>query len=205
MKINNDPTLFRRVTYSHILWHNTFTEEELLDITKLCEKEELGSATTVGKGEDCLEHRRSKVKFYDRNDDNYWIFDRFNNVIERINDTYYGFDLFGYESFQYTVYDGSDNGMYEWHKDTILGDQLDNMWAESTRKLTLVMLLAEPIKEFTGGEFQLNMGLEANPLTPNLQKGDIIAFPSFLIHRVKPVHLGTRKSIVIWVEGPKFR
>jgi len=38
-----------------------------------------------------------------------------------------------------------------------------------------------------------------------MKKGDIIVFPSFMVHRVKPVTKGTRKSIVIWVLGPKFR
>lgn len=204
-KISNDPRISRRVTYSHILWHNAFNETELNNIETLCDREDLVKATTVGQGEDCEEHRRSILKFIDKNEENHWIFDRFNSVIERINDQFYGFDLIGYKSFQYTIYDSSNKGMYEWHMDTVLGDNLEEMWPDSTRKLTLVMLMAEPYEDFTGGEFQLNLGFEANAITPNLRKGDIIAFPSFMIHRVKPVLLGKRKSIVIWVEGPKFR
>ena len=154
---------------------------------------------------ECEDHRRSKVKFFDKNDDNFWIFDRFNNVINSINNQFYDFDLYGYNSFQYTIYDSSNNGMYEWHMDTILGSVPDDMSSSSTRKLSVVMLLSQHYEEFTGGEFQLNLGMEKDPITPKLNKGDIIAFPSFLIHRVKPVLLGVRKSLVIWVEGPKFR
>jgi PKHD-type hydroxylase len=203
--IINDPFLKRRITHSHILWNNSFTNEELSNIQNLCEKEEFDKAITVGKGEDCEDHRRSKVKFFDRNENNFWIFDKFNTVIDSINNRFYDFDLYGYKNFQYTIYDSSNNGMYDWHKDTILGNNLGGMEIGSTRKLSLVMLLSQPYEEFTGGEFQLNLGMEKDALTPTLNKGDIIAFPSFLIHRVKPVLLGVRKSIVIWVEGPKFR
>jgi PKHD-type hydroxylase len=203
--IINDPFLKRRITHSHILWNNLFTNEELSNIQNLCEKEEFDKAKTVGKGEDCEDHRRSKVKFFDRNENNFWIFDRFNTVIDSINNQFYDFELYGYRNFQYTIYDSSNNGMYDWHADTVLGNNLGGMEIGSTRKLSFVMLLSQPYEEFTGGEFQLNLGMEKDALTPTLNKGDIIVFPSFLIHRVKPVHLGIRKSIVIWVEGPKFR
>jgi PKHD-type hydroxylase len=202
--ISNDPFLKRRITYSHILWNNAFSQDELFNIQNICEKEEFNKAITVGKGEDCEDHRRSKVKFFDRNEDNFWIFDRFNNVIDSINNRFYNFDLYGYKNFQYTIYDSCEKGEYDWHKDTILGDNLGGMDNEGTRKLSAVMLLSEPQIDFSGGEFQLNLGMEKDPVTPTLNKGDIIVFPSFLIHRVKPVHLGIRKSIVIWVEGPKF-
>jgi len=203
--IINDPFLKRRITHSHILWNNSFTNEELSNIQNLCEKEEFDKAITVGKGEDCEDHRRSKVKFFDRNENNFWIFDRFNTVIDSINNQFYDFELYGYRNFQYTIYDSSNNGMYDWHADTVLGNNLGGMEIGSTRKLSFVMLLSQPYEEFTGGEFQLNLGMEKDALTPTLNKGDIIVFPSFLIHRVKPVLLGIRKSIVIWVEGPKFR
>jgi len=200
--ISNDPVNFRKNIPSYILWENLFVENELNDIEKLCQKEELHRSTTVGKGEDCEQHRKSKVKFISRNEENYWIFDKFNGVIDRINSTYFGFDLYGYKDFQYTVYDSLNKGMYDWHMDTVLGD---NDCTDSVRKLTLVMLLSEPQVHFSGGEFQINLGMEEDARTPEMTRGKIIAFPSFLIHRVKPVHLGIRKSIVIWVEGPKFR
>jgi len=203
--ITNDPFLKRRITHSCIIWNNAFSQEELSNIQNLCEKEEFNKVTTVGKGEDCEEHRRSKVKFFDRNEDNFWIFDRFNNVIDSINNKFYDFDLYGYKSFQYTIYDSREKGEYNWHQDIILGDYLDGMDNQGTRKLSVVMLLSEPQIDFSGGEFHLNLGMEKDPITPTLNKGDIIAFPSFLIHIVKPVLLGVRKSIVIWVEGPKFR
>ena len=35
--------------------------------------------------------------------------------------------------------------------------------------------------------------------------GSFIVFPSFIQHRVLPVTKGTRRSLVGWASGPKFR
>jgi PKHD-type hydroxylase len=37
------------------------------------------------------------------------------------------------------------------------------------------------------------------------KKGSVLLFPSWILHRVTPVTKGVRKSIVVWVTGPKFR
>jgi PKHD-type hydroxylase len=72
------------------------------------------------------------------------------------------------------------------------------------RKLSIAMLLNTPGEDFEGGEFQINGWRENKPINIDIRKGRIIAFPSFMIHRVCPVTKGVRKSLVIWVSGPKF-
>jgi PKHD-type hydroxylase len=62
-------------------------------------------------------------------------------------------------------------------------------------------LLNDPA-EFTGGEFQIRLYSE---YTAPLVKGSVIAFPSFLEHRVVPVTSGVRKSATMWLRGPRFR
>ena len=94
--------------------------------------------------------------------------------------------------------------MYDWHMDTILGNQLNNAWDSETRKLTLILLLSDPDVDFSGGELEINAGRESFPDRPVFPRGRILAFPSFMIHRVKPVTAGVRKSLVVWIEGPKF-
>jgi PKHD-type hydroxylase len=111
--------------------------------------------------------------------------------------------LNGYQNFQYTVYDSREKGKYDYHMDSNIGGNLNSHNEE--RKLSLTFLLNEPNVDFRGGEFQVNSGAEKNAETVELPKGRIILFPSFIIHRVKPVTYGTRKSIVVWVVGPKFR
>ena len=76
---------------------------------------------------------------------------------------------------------------------------------QETRKFSLSFLLSEPGVDFEGGEFEINQGEQENPIVAETKKNRIIGFPSWTIHRVKPVTKGIRKSLVIWVIGPKFR
>lgn len=202
----NIPNERRRITYSHVWWDNGFSEEELIKLEDICSQEELELGVTIGanEGNALTDIRDSKVKFIHKNCKTDWVFDRFNFIAESLNNQFYGFDLNGYEKFQYTVYE--PDGKYDWHMDTIFGNTLDNdMFIGDTRKLTITMLLNEPGKDFTGGEFQINDGNQNTPVEPEYFKGRILAFPSFFSHRVAPVLSGVRKSIVIWIEGPKFR
>jgi len=36
-------------------------------------------------------------------------------------------------------------------------------------------------------------------------RGMIVAFPSYVLHRVTPCTKGTRKAVVAWTTGPQFR
>jgi PKHD-type hydroxylase len=49
------------------------------------------------------------------------------------------------------------------------------------------------------------MQLNKNEHEMAQKRGRILFFPSFILHKVHPVTKGVRKSIVAWVEGPKFR
>jgi PKHD-type hydroxylase len=72
------------------------------------------------------------------------------------------------------------------------------------RKLSLSLLLNEPGVDYNGGDFQFNLGNEDGASSAECRKGRIIAFPSWAIHRVTPVTQGIRRSLVVWVTGPKF-
>ena len=74
------------------------------------------------------------------------------------------------------------------------------------RKLSLSIMLNDA-SEFTGGQFQMVIDSQsmANPITVPHQRGRFVFFPAFLVHRVAPVITGTRKSLVFWALGPKFR
>jgi PKHD-type hydroxylase len=39
----------------------------------------------------------------------------------------------------------------------------------------------------------------------NKQKGLVAAFPSYVLHRVTPVTRGIRKTLVVWLTGPRFK
>ena len=88
--------------------------------------------------------------------------------------------------------------------DTFMGDSTPTDQFE-TRKLSVVFLLNQPNVDFKGGDFQICLGLQETPVNVEMKKGRMIAFPSFLIHKVTEVTEGIRKSIAIWVTGPKFK
>jgi PKHD-type hydroxylase len=201
--ITNNPKDRSQITHPFIYYDNIFNDNELLELSKECQKE----STEIAKvGDDKIEQdvRISSVKFHHRTLDNAWIFDKLNQAIERINNDFYNFDLNGYSSFQYTEYEGSKNGKYDFHMDTFFGKTSSKDETE-TRKLSITFLLNEPGIDFEGGDFQICQGSEKNITTVETKKNRMIAFPSFLIHRVTPVTKGIRKSIVIWVVGPKFK
>jgi PKHD-type hydroxylase len=199
--IYNDPWTRTKITYPWVYWDNGFTNEEVDKIVAYCEEQGTETGVTFGSKdeEEVKKHRVSNVKFHEKNKDTAWIFDRLNGIIQSINEQFYGFELNGYLSFQYTTYDADTEGRYDWHTD------MEFNTSHSTdlepRKLSLTMLLND---DFEGGEFQINLGKEEDAITVPVPKGRIILFPSFMIHRVKPITKGTRRSLVVWVIGPKF-
>jgi PKHD-type hydroxylase len=147
--------------------------------------------------------RRSKISFYNRNQDTNWIYERLNQIIEEINEHHFNFILNGYNSFQYTEYHAADLGKYDFHMDIVLGKGpvADHYLS---RKLSLVMMLNDPTSDFEGGDFLISES-GAEPTKVEFKKGRLILFPSFIIHKVSPVTKGIRKTLVTWILGPKFR
>jgi PKHD-type hydroxylase len=71
------------------------------------------------------------------------------------------------------------------------------------RKISIIIQLTDP-SEYEGGEFEMDYQYEQPNKEDLKKKGTIIVFPSFIPHRVTELTKGTRKSLVAWVEGPKF-
>ena len=90
----------------------------------------------------------------------------------------------------------TDNGHYDWHQDW---DPFNNIHS-NIRKISMVCLLNDR-SEFEGGEFAIKLMDDEKII--NLEQGTIIAFPSFLTHKVYPVTKGTRISAVSWIVGDR--
>ena len=143
--------------------------------------------------------RSSDINMHYMNEDNKWIFDRLDQVITWANENFYRFDLTGYSVFQFGVYDADKGGHYGLHMDTYIG--ANSLKNGQQRKLSLSILLND---DFEGGEFVITTGgnkEEAIKLDP----GMAVIFPSFIVHGVKKVTKGVRKSLVVWVQGPPFK
>ena len=108
------------------------------------------------------------------------------------------------ESCQFTRYDGSKKGHYDWHTDS--GKDIGSNG--KVRKLSMIVALVDG-SEYEGGDFEININ---NPerndnivfLKDAKVKGTIVVFPSFVWHRVTPVTSGTRYSLVNWLQGRPF-
>lgn len=145
-------------------------------------------------------YRSSEIRWIDPGDPNSkFIKDLFWYYANQANRTAFGFDLNYINDIQYTIYHGNTNDHYEWHHDTFWG----NPHAHD-RKISIVMQLSDP-SEYEGGDFQLDQQYPQPNYTDLKRRGTVIAFASFIPHRVTPVTSGVRKSLVAWIEGPKFR
>tara|TARA_R110002012_G_scaffold93522_4_gene226722 strand:+ start:1981 stop:2643 length:663 start_codon:yes stop_codon:yes gene_type:complete len=127
------------------------------------------------------------------------------------------FKITGQEDLQFTKYEGE--GKYDWHIDgwsdatskrkfdfnppkNLMKTNFPNL-IDTTRKLSCSVLLND---DFSGGEFDTAY-LDVDPLEIKKQEikpkqGDMIFFPSYLAHRVRPIRVGTRYSLVVWFAGP---
>lgn len=135
--------------------------------------------------------RKSDVRFFYPDASTTWLFDKLDQAVSALNRNY-RFELQGFfEGVQVASYSGG--GHYGWHMDVGQG-------AVSTRKLSLSVQLSDE-RDYEGGELEFLVSGDCGPR----RQGTLIAFPSFLVHRVRPVTRGTRWSLVSWVAGPSFR
>lgn len=178
----------------HAWWNDGFNHRELKDIISIGEDYAQDDATLDDGGVDSS-IRKTKVSWLNNNQRTGFIYDRLAYITRQLNGQFFDFDLYGFvEDFQYTVY-GPDNDHYTWHMDK-------GSSTKSPRKLSLVLQLSDPT-EYDGGDLEIMTGPTVKTLEK--KKGIIHAFPSFVMHRVTPVTRGVRKTLVIWVAGPKFR
>lgn len=126
-----------------------------------------------------------------------WLFDILIPLVHQANDAMYQFDLsYVTDPIHYVIYP-EDGGHLDWHLDIGAGEV-------NRRKLSLTVQLSDP-SEYEGGEFEIWYGHEGEFVELPRKKGDVIIFPSFLMHRVKPITRGQRKALVFWTGGEPFK
>ena len=135
-------------------------------------------------------------------------------------ETGWRYDVTGSEMLQFTKYDSKDKQHYDWHVD---GNQChfstrhftyktpsnlrETTQAEllgTVRKISVSAILNE---DYEGGEFETKHIVEGKEVVSTIKTrtGDVIIFPAFLSHRVKPVTKGIRYSVVAWYGGPPLK
>lgn len=152
---------------------------------------------------------------------NHWVAGFVWHYVQRANRENFLYDLTNIdgESLQYTVY--GEGEYYGWHNDAgldtfykpssqgnrghgkdILNDFV-NENCEKVRKLSFSLLLSDP-DTYRGGNLQL-MSEAGNSYFAPRKRGVLVLFDSRTQHRVQKIKSGTRKSIVGWVVGPRWR
>ena len=126
-----------------------------------------------------------------------WIAGIMHNIFISANNDYFHYDLNHFDSgIQVTRYEAGQQ--YNWHIDQAPVHDNNNM----TRKLSMTLLLND---SFSGGELQIYNPSTHKDLTIEMDAGKVCIFPSWVVHRVKPVTSGTRYSLVAWMNGQQFK
>ena len=203
MKLTADPYLKGNFTLPIAHWDNIFTNDELDEISNYCSRIGTDKSATIGVNKFHNDDvRSSSIKFHNLNVDNEWIFQKLLMGCDIINQQFYNYDLYGFNYFQYTQYNGQGSH-YDYHSDMFYGNEI-NHWTETMpRKLSFSLILSDP-KDYEGGEFEVMIGKQGQTKIPQA-RGRLLGFPSFIVHRVNPIITGQRKSLVFWALGPKFK
>ena len=109
----------------------------------------------------------------------------------------YNFDIEGFIDFNYFEYPQHSSHL-EWHMD------LANVPIGNNRKLAF-SIFANSKEEYEGGNLEIFSNNRKIPKTIKGSKGDLVIFPSYLMHRITPITKGTRKVFVGWVGGEPFK
>jgi PKHD-type hydroxylase len=197
---------------NHYYWYfeNALPEricKDILEYGKLLKEKK---ARTFGFGDNELSPSQEKQLEKKRNSTVVWMNDRWiyreiQPYVQLANQNAgWNYHWDWSESCQFTKYEGSKKGHYDWHTDCGLEPNENN----KIRKLSMIIPLVDG-NQYEGGDFELNLNSPENEnnivtIKEAKIKGTVIVFPSFVWHRVTPVTSGTRYSLVNWHQGRPF-
>ena len=125
------------------------------------------------------------------------LLDRMLDAVVDGNKRNFGYNIY-YEKhiMNHNTYSYENKGKYNYHIDATFFNPASDI------KLTAILNLST--EEYEGGDFYINIGEEF--IVPEIKKpGNLIIFPSYLLHKVTPVTKGNRKTLTAWIAGPKFQ
>lgn len=182
--------------------HKIFTEvldsktcDEIIECAK---KIKLNKATVTKEKIYKPNFRKANICFIPKdNEDFSTVYKYLDNFFHDANSEFFGLNLIRMQNLQFSEYDSTYQGHFDFHRDTIIESK-----SFYQRKLTLCVQLSDPLT-YEGGNFELAYTMTDKE---DLRKrGTIIIFPSLFYHRITPVTKGIRYSLVAWYEGPKWQ
>ena len=201
------------------VWYFTDLPEKVVDLIEedLTEKFDPQMADSRLHGDQLNKEKRNSQNAWIPT--NHWVGGFIWHYIQRANRENFLYDLRNIdgENMQYTRY--TEGQYYKWHNDAGLqtqykpvsagnrseglGQDFVNENIEMVRKLSFAMQLSDP-DDYEGGNVQL-LDEAGNSYMAPRKRGTIMLFDSRTQHRVLKVTKGTRKSIVGWTVGPRWK
>jgi PKHD-type hydroxylase len=146
--------------------------------------------------------RRSKIRFLhpNTNPNLDFLWEDIWRMGTQANNDWFNFHINRLSFIQLAEYDEKYQGEYKKHHDVF--------WMNDDpfyhRKLTCVIQLSDP-STYDGGDFEIYQTNNVPDKQEIRTQGTAIFIPSFIEHAALPVTKGTRYSIAVWFDGPKWR
>ena len=185
--------------YLYYTWPDFFNKEEVEQICEFIENNYIGNEDprNAAHNQQGSYKQISTVKIID--------YEKVEPFLSRlvkeafsVANMHFGYITFGPHPTSYLLYNtyqSKDKDYYNWH--------FDNS-DSATHDVKLTLLVNLSTEPYEGGEFQTYIYSETGH--PDFDKpGSAIMFKSHLNHRVLPVTSGRRKSLTMFIHGPKFR
>ncbi|MGU9962201.1 MAG: 2OG-Fe(II) oxygenase [Candidatus Puniceispirillales bacterium WSBS_2018_MAG_OTU23] len=174
------------------VWSSSLTDAQINAITATAMIEQAQTATIFASKNASADIRISGIRWVAEP----WVKDLLWSYVRRANYDAFEVDVENQSEVQFTEYHAAEGGHYDWHQDVHWNGQ-----TASDRKLSVtVQLSAED--DYEGGGFEFD---EVKTTADFRSKGTVLVFPSYLRHRVLPVTSGTRRSLVAWFFGPRWK
>jgi len=193
MEINYDFLEKNENMTNYYFFRNYFNSDEINNIINISHNYEIINGNISGQIN--KSYRSSQIRWLPWNKDTDDIYKKLLGLAKRANKEMWKFHITNVlDNLQFTEYHSEDDGHYDWHMDF-------GGYKSSTRKLSLVVQLSDP-EEYEGGKLQFMINRDI--IDAPTDKGTVIFFPSYLMHRVTKVEKGKRRSLVCWFHGPPF-
>ena len=173
------------------LYKGALTDEQCNKIIEVGDKQEKQDAGIFANSEGDEKVRRSQISGIR----DPWISQLQEFYFRDANSNAFGFIADLMPAAQFGTYKKGD--FYDWHYD--VNWESDRQY---DRKLSIVIQLSNP-NDYEGGVFEFQHPFEQPKEFK--ERGSVLIFPSYITHRVTKITKGERKSLVNWLEGPRWR
>ena len=174
------------------VWPSSLSREKVDRITDIGLRQPLEEATIFSAAESMQGIRSCTVRWIEDE----WLQSLLWSYIEQANQRGFHISVEPRAEMQLTEYTADENAHYGWHHDVHWNEQSD-----FDRKLSITVQLSDA-DEYEGGDFEFD---EVKTNADFRSMGTILVFPSYLRHRIHPVTAGTRRALVAWFSGPRWR